>query len=55
MVRNLRSYFILYVIIFNGTMCVREKMEFSNILQRPKLSSTDMSGDITIAMKIEQL
>ena len=37
-VQNLRAYFILHVITIKWKMCVQEKIEFSSMPQRPKLS-----------------
>ena len=51
MVQNLRPYLILYAITIKWAMCVQEKVELVSILQRPRLSSTTVSGDISLATK----
>ena len=54
MVQNLRVYFILYIITIKWIMCVQENVELSGMLQRPSLSSTEISGDLPFAGKIKQ-
>ena len=54
MVQNLRAYFILYVITIKCIKCMQEKIEFFCMLQRPRLISTKMLGDLSLATKIKQ-
>ena len=53
-VQNLRAFLILYVNTIKLIMCAQEKMEVSSISQRPRLSSIKISGDLSLATKIEQ-
>ena len=53
MVQNMRAYFILYVITNKSINCIKEKTEFSCMLQRPRLISTTMLGDLSLAKKIK--
>ena len=54
MVQNMRVYFILCVITIQCINCMQEKTEFSCMLQRPRLISTKMLGDISLATMIKQ-
>ena len=54
MVQDLRHYLMLYDITIKCAMCMQEKIEFVSISQRPRLSSTKISGDISLATKINQ-
>ena len=40
MVQNLRAYFIPYVITVKYIKCMQDRIEFSYMLQRPRLIST---------------
>ena len=51
MVQNMRAYSILHCITIK---CMQEKMEFSSMLQRPRLISTKLLGDFSLATKIKQ-
>ena len=51
MVQNLRAYFILYDITMKLIMYVQEKIELSSMSQRPRLSSTTISGDFSFNYK----
>ena len=53
MVQNLRAYFILYVITIKCIKCMQEKIEFSCMLKRPRLISTTILGDLSMATKIK--
>ena len=53
-VQSLRAYFILYVITMKFIKCVEEKIEFSCMLQRPRLISTEIVGHVSMATKIKQ-
>ena len=53
-VQNLTGYFILYVITIKLVMWVQEEIELSSLSQRPKLSSTKISGDPSLAPKTKQ-
>ena len=54
MVLNLRAYFILYVITIKCIKCVLEKIEYSSMLQRPRLISSKILGDLSLATMIKQ-
>ena len=54
MVQNLRAYFMPYVITIKWMTCVQEKTELTSISQRPRLSSTKISGDLSLVAKIKQ-
>ena len=54
MVQNLRAYFILYVIKIKCIKCMKEKIEFSCMLQKPWLISTKILGDLSLATMIKQ-
>ena len=54
MVQNLRAYSILHVATIKWIMCVQENIELTSILQRPRLSSTIISGDFSLATRIMQ-
>ena len=54
MVQNTRAYFILYVITIKCIKCMQEKTEFCYMLQRPRLISTNVLGDLSLATKIKQ-
>ena len=51
MVQNLRAHFILYVITIKCIECAQEKIEFSCKLQRPRLISPKVLGDLSFATK----
>ena len=52
MVKNLRAYSILQVATIKYIMYVQENIELSSILQRPRWSSTIVSGDFSLATTI---
>ena len=54
MVQNMRAYFILYIITIKCINCMQEKTEFCYMLQRPRLISTKVLGDLSLATKIKQ-
>ena len=54
MEQNLRAYFILYVITIKWTMCVEKKSNLSSMSQRPRLISSDISGDLCLTAIIKQ-
>ena len=54
MVQNMRAYFILYVITIKCINCMQEKTELSFMLQRPRLISTKLLGDLSLATEIKQ-
>ena len=54
MVQNMRAYFIIYVITIKCINCMQEKTEFFCKLQRPKLLSTKVLRDLSLATKIKQ-
>ena len=54
MVQYMRTSFILYVITVKCIKCMQEKIEFSCMLQRPRLISTKMLEDLSLATKIKQ-
>ena len=54
MVQNLRAYFILYVITIKCIKCMQGKIEFPCMLQKPRLISTKILGDLSMATKIKQ-
>ena len=54
MVQNMRACFILYVIAIKCMNCIQEKTEVSCMLQRPRLISTTMLSDLSLATKIKQ-
>ena len=49
MVQNLRACFKLNVIMINCIKCMQEKIEFSCMLQRPRMISTNILGDLSLA------
>ena len=54
MVQNMSAYFILYVITIKCIECMQEKIEFSRMLQRPRLISTKILGYLSLATKTKQ-
>ena len=54
MVQNPRAYLILYVIKLKCIKCIREKIEYPCMLQRPRLISAKILGVVSIATKIKQ-
>ena len=54
MVKNLRAYFILYVITIKCIKCMQDRTELSCMLQRPRLISTKILGYLSLATKIKQ-
>ena len=52
--RGAKSKSLFHTIIITQLMCVREKIELSSILQRPRLSSTKILGDLSLTIKINQ-
>ena len=54
MVQNMRAYFILYVITIKCIKSMQEELEFSCMLQRPRLISTKVSADLSLATMIKQ-
>ena len=53
-VQNLRAYIILHVTIIKWTTCVQEETEISSMSQWPRLSSTKISGSLSLATKMKQ-
>ena len=53
MVQNMRAYFILYVVTIICRKFMQEKVEFSCVLQRPRLISTKILGDLSLATMIK--
>ena len=53
-VQNMRAYFILFFITIKCINCMQEKTEFSCMLQRPRLISTKLLGELSLATKIKQ-
>ena len=54
MVQNLRAYFILSVITFKCFECMQEKIEFSCMVQTPRLISAKILRDLSLATMIKQ-
>ena len=54
MVQNMRAYSIFYVITIKCISFMQEKTEFSCMSQRPRLISTKMLGDLSLATKVKQ-
>ena len=54
MVQNLRAYFILYVIMIKFIKCMQERIEFSCMLQGPRLISAKILGCLSLATKTKQ-
>ena len=54
MVQSMRAYFILYVITIKCIKCMQEKIEFPCMLKRPRLTSTKILGDLSLATMIKQ-
>ena len=54
MVESLRAYFMHHLITIKWAMCVQKNIEHSSMPERPRLSSTKISGDISLAIKIKQ-
>ena len=54
MVQNLRAYFIFYVITIKCIEHMQERIEFSCMLQRPRLISATILGDLSLATMIKQ-
>ena len=54
MVQNLRACFILLWYHNEIVKCIQEKIEFPSMLQRPRLISTTILGDLSMAAKIKQ-
>ena len=54
MIQNLRAYFILYVITINCMKCMQDRIEFSCMLQGPRLISTIILGCLSLATKTKQ-
>ena len=54
MVQNLRAYSILPVVTINWIMCMQENIELSSMSQRPRLSSSIISADLSLATTIMQ-
>ena len=50
-VKNLRACFMLYVITIKWMMCVQEKIELTGTSKRPRLSSTEISGDLSLLQR----
>ena len=55
MVQNMRAYFILYVITIKFVKCVQTKIEYSSMLERPKLISIKIFGDLFLVTKINNV
>ena len=54
MVQNLRAFSILHVATIKWIMCVQENVELHSMSQRPRLSSSIISGDFSLAIAIIQ-
>ena len=54
MVLNLRAHFTLHVITIKCIKCMQEKIEFFLYVQRPRLISTKIVGDLSLATMIKQ-
>ena len=54
MAQNLRAFFILYVIKIIWIIFIKEKIEFSNMSQRPRWSSTKFQDYLSLSAKIKQ-
>ena len=54
MVQNLGAYSILHVATIKWIMCVQENIELSSMSQRPRLSSSIISGDFSLATTVMQ-
>ena len=54
MVQNLRAYSILHVATIKWIMFEQENIELSSMSQRPRMSSSIISGDLSLATKIMQ-
>ena len=54
MVQNLSAYFILYVITIKCIKWMQDRIEFSCMLQRPRLISTKILGYLSLAIKTKQ-
>ena len=54
MVQDLRAYSILHVVAIKWILCVQEKSELSSMSQRPRLSSSIISGDLSLATRMMQ-
>ena len=54
MTQNQRACFIFYDITINLNSCVPEKNEVFSMSQRPRFSSTKISGHISLTKKIKQ-
>ena len=54
MVQRLTAYFTFYAITMKWTMCVQKNSEVSNTSQRPRLSLSIISGDISLVTMIMQ-
>ena len=52
MVQNLRAYFIICITTTKWKMCVQEKIEISSMSQSLRLTSTKISGDLSLATEI---
>ena len=48
-VQNRRAYSILHVVAIKWIMCVQENIELPSMSQRPRLSSSIISGDFSFA------
>ena len=54
MVENLRAFSILHVFAINWMMCMQENIKLSSMSLRPRLSSSAISGDSSLATMIIQ-
>ena len=54
MEQNLRAYFVLYAITIKWIMCVEKRINLSSMSQRPRLISSNISGDLCLTTKIKQ-
>ena len=54
MVQSLRAYFILHVITIKCIECMQEKIEFSYKLERPRLISPKILGNLSLAIKTKE-
>ena len=53
-VQNLKAFFILYVTTIKWIIYVQVKIGVFSNSQRPRLSPIKISGDLSLAKKIEQ-
>ena len=52
--RGIKSESLFHTLCYHNQMCLQEKIELSSISQRPRLGSTNISGDLSLATKMKQ-